>query len=211
MNNSAEQSSSQKPLEIAFDSILASSAGQPISMRQICKLLANKGYAVILVILSFPVCFPITMPGICEPIGLIMAFLGLRIAFRKDMWWPEWILAKQVPYNWLKTVIEKARVVFKALQKVMRPRLSFLVTNPILQQFHGLLICVLSLLLALPLPIPLTNTFAALPIFFLALGLLEDDGAVIIVSYILSLVCFIAFGMLFWLGEAGLRWLWIWI
>jgi hypothetical protein len=51
-------------------------------------------------------------------------------------------------------------------------------------------------LLALPLPIPFSNTFPAWAIFFHTLGQLEEDGALIIVSYIQTLLCFAYFGAL---------------
>lgn len=208
MQNSINHTKSQKPLDAAFDSILLTTADHSLSMREICDILAERGDAVLLVILSFPVCFPITLPGLCEPVGLILAFLGWRIALQKHMWWPEWILTKQVPYSWLKTVVDKAKSVSKILQKIMRPRLVTLISNPRIKQLHGLLICCLSILLALPLPIPFVNTFAAVPLFILGLGLLEDDGLAVIVAYILAAVCFAVFGIMFWLGASGLHWLW---
>lgn len=204
----SKQAKTQKPLDSAFESILENASDHSLSMRQICDLLVDREDAVLMVILSFPVCFPITLPGLCEPVGLVLAFLGVRMAVRKHMWWPDWILGKKVPSSWLKMVIVKAQHVSKNLQKVMRPRLTILISHPVWRQIHGILICCLSLLLALPLPIPFINTFAAAPIFILGLGLLEDDGFAIILAYLLAVLCFIVFGVLFWLGISGMRLLW---
>lgn len=196
-------------LSDTLENILQQADGQAVSVRYISRLLADKGYAILFVILSFPVCFPITMPGICEPIGLVMMLLGIRYSLNKSVWWPEWVLAKEMPYDRLRGIVNKAKRILSSLQKVMYARLAFLVVPRIMQIVHGLLICVLSLLLALPLPIPLTNTFAAVPIFILGLAILENDGVAVLVAYVLALVCFIAFGLLFWFGEEGLHWLWL--
>lgn len=208
MKDLSARTKKERSLEKALENILTESKGQSMTVQQICSLLEDKGFAVLFIVLSFPVCFPITMPGICAPIGILMAFLGMRLVFKKHMWWPKWILAKEVPYYWLKTVIEKIIIVSRNCRKIVRTRLTFLVLSPTLLRVHGLLICVLSLLLALPLPIPFTNTFAAVPIFILGIALLEDDGVAVIIAYTLALICFFAFGTLFWLGETGVQWLW---
>jgi hypothetical protein len=188
-----------------LENLLLAANGQAMSLRNICNFLAGKGYGMLIALFSLPFCLPITIPGTSTPFGLLLAFLGLRVAFAKKLWWPDWILDKQVSYEAFKVVVTKTIIVAKALQKVLRPRLEILVHHPIMHRMHGLLIFALSLLLALPLPIPLTNMLTAIPIFCLGLGLLEDDGVAIIVAYILGIICFLAFGMLFWLGHAGLQ------
>jgi hypothetical protein len=53
-------------------------------------------------------------------------------------------------------------------------------------------------------PIPLTNLFFAYPILAFGLGLLEDDGLMIVVGYLLTLVCFSFFTAIIWFGKEGL-------
>jgi hypothetical protein len=55
----------------------------------------------------------------------------------------------------------------------------------------AILVMLTSVLLALPLPIPLSNFFPSVTIFTLGLGLLEDDGL------------FYVFGFLFFLISAA--------
>jgi hypothetical protein len=62
-----------------------------------------------------------------------------------------------------------------------------------MEKMHGLMICILGLLLALPLPIPLSNLTAAWSTFLIALGILEDDGASVLAGYLISLLTIIFF------------------
>lgn len=176
--------------------------GDEIKLRQMFEILSGKGYAALLIVLSFPFCIPIQIPGFSTPFGIILGFLGLRIAFAKHPWWPKWILDKKFSSQHVEMLIQKAIKVVRILQKVLHPRLVILTKNPIAHRMHGLLVFVLSVLLSLPLPIPFSNMLAAFPILFIGLGLLEDDGVSIIIGYFLACVCFSAFLALFLFGKA---------
>lgn len=172
-----------------------------IQLEEIFHVLSGKGYATLLVLFSFPFCLPVQIPGFSTPFGFLLCFLGLRIAFAKRLWWPKWILEKKLKSSQIKSLSQHIikRVIF--FKKIIHPRMGFLTTNPILIRLHGLLVFVLSILLSLPLPIPFSNMLSAIPILFIGLGLLEDDGLMIILSYLLALVCFLAFFGLYLLGK----------
>lgn len=191
-------------LTVLLNQLLQSAGGKAITIRQICLHLSGRGIGALITLISFPFCLPVSIPGLSTPFGLILAFLGLRVAFAKKPWWPEWILNKEVSFETFELIIKKTLSIAKSLQRVLKPRLIPLVTHPIIHRVHGFLIFSLAFLLALPLPIPLTNMLTAIPIFCLGLGLLEDDGVAIIVAYLLSLICFIAFGLIIYFGGMGL-------
>lgn len=174
---------------------------EEIKIKKIFSLLSGKGYAALLILFSLPFCIP-QIPGFSTPFGIILAFIGLRIAFAKNLWWPKWILEKNLSSKNVLSIAETAIKGVKKLQKLIHPRWIFLAKNPMLHRLHGLLIFFLAILLSLPLPIPFTNLLTAFPILFMGLGLLEDDGLFIIISYILSLICFLTFLGLFLLGKA---------
>ena len=52
---------------------------------------------------------------------------------------------------------------------------------------HGLMIFILGLFLALPLPVPLSNITAAWSILLISLGILEDDGLIVGIGYLAAL------------------------
>ena len=175
---------------------------QEVEIQDILKTLNVRGYAAILVIFSFPFCFPFTIPGFSAPFGLLLAFIGLRIAFGNQLWLPQWILVKKVSSSRLNKLLLKICHLMEKFQKFFKPRLIFLIQYRFFMRLHGVLIFVLGILLALPLPVPLTNTMAAAPLVCLGIGILEDDGFAIIAGYLLALLCFAFFAGLFFFGKA---------
>lgn len=196
---------SKDSLDELMEQILHEASSHPLTVRRIHEILSGRGYAALLCLFSLPFCLPITIPGLSTPFGFLLAFLGLRLAFGKRPWWPKWILSKEVSYVTLKSIFDKMQWALTKLEWVLHPRLSFFVEHPLAHRVHGCLIFVLSLLLSMPLPIPFSNMFSALPIFCLGLGLLEDDGLLVIIAYALSVISFIFFGSLFWFGGASLH------
>lgn len=171
-------------------------------VREIFEILAGKGYPVLLIIFSLPFCLPVQIPGFSTPFGIMLAFLGLRMAFAQAPWWPQWILKKELKSQSVETMANKTIQTIQFLKKVIHPRLSILATHPLAIRLHGLLICLLAILLSLPLPIPFSNMLAASPIFLIGLGLLEEDGLMIIIGDSIALLCFFAFFGLYLLTKA---------
>jgi len=174
---------------------------ESIKIREIFKILSGRGYAALLIILSLPFCFPVQIPGFSTPFGILLAFLGLRIAFAKRLWWPKWVLEKNLSSKSVSKLMTKTMKVVHAMQKILHPRLLFITRNPLLHRLHGLLVGVLGVLLSLPLPIPMTNLLSAFPILCIGLGLLEDDGMFVLIGYFSACICFTAFTGLFLFGK----------
>lgn len=173
---------------------------QEIAYKTLFTYLTGRGYPVLLILLSIPFCLPISIPGLSTSFGLVAAFIGIRIAFGRHFWWPEWLMNKTISRATLERIIQKTIQITDYLQPILHPRMSYLTMNPTIHRLHGLVIFFLSMILAMPIPIPLTNMLPAIPILMISLGLLEDDGLFIIIGYILFLLCIFIFGILFWLG-----------
>lgn len=187
-----------------LDIVLVKAKEKPLSFDQIFHIFANRGYAFMFVFLSAPFCLPLTIPGTSTIFGLVIAFLGLRMALQHHLWWPKWVTKKKVTYSQLEKFVKFAQGFFQRIQKIIYPRLSFLTASKTLIRCHGLFVCLMALLLSLPIPIPITNMVVAIPIFLIGLGLLEDDGVAISLGYLIGFVGIIVFAGLFILGEQGI-------
>lgn len=181
--------------------LLDETKGQDPTFRVIIDHLAKRGLAALLIILVLPFCLPIQIPGLSTIFGIILMFIGLRIAFGHRKWIPQMLLDKKVPYRILEKTASAAIKITDKLRFLTSTRLTFLVQNPTLHIFHGIAIATLAFLLALPIPIPLTNLFAAFPILAFGLALLEDDGVMIIVAYSLFFLCIGVFASLIIYGN----------
>ncbi len=182
-------SSQESPLSIEaqFQQILRGIEQQTWTFQSLMEALQGKGYPLLIAFLSLPFCFPLQIPGLSTPFGLVISLFGLRMASGRDVWSPR-ILKKQISPRVLRALINKNLWLFKILKPFFKKRWSRLCTEPLLCRSHGCLTLFLGLNLALPLPIPLGNFFFAWPLLFLGLGLTENDGRWVCLSYFVALV-----------------------
>lgn len=168
-----------------------------VEFKEIMGVLSYRGYAALLIFFGFP----IVIPGLSVIFGSIVAWLGIRITFAKKPWWPKWVINKKVKGQQLLQFINKAKPVVMFVQKFLHPRLTFIIQSPFFYHFNGFLIFILGCIMALPLPIPLSNVLFASPVLCMGLAFLEDDGFMVLIAYLLVMInIFIMFG-LFHLGA----------
>ncbi len=148
-------------------------------------------------IISLCFSFPIPLPFISSIFGIILISLGIKMIISKKLWFPKWFMMKEINYETLVKLIFYSKKVFLFLEKFLSNRWNFLIKNPIFNIINALVICFQGFLLALPLPVPFTNIFAAFPIMILSIGLLEEDGLLILISYFFSLMSTLFFLFLF--------------
>jgi hypothetical protein len=162
--------------------------GKSLFIAEILRILSGKGRSLILILLSIPFCQPIQIPGLSTPFGLAIAFIGLRIVFGKRIWLPKKLLEKKIPILTFEKIMDKTLALVRKIKPWIHPRLTWMCHSPFMERGNGLIIFILGIFLALPLPIPLSNLTAAWSIFLVALGGLEDDGVFVLIGYLLSLL-----------------------
>ncbi len=177
-----------KTLEKSILNLQKEAEAAPLSIKDILHILAGRGRPLILIVLCFPFCLPLQIPGLSTPFGLAIAFIGLRMSFGKEMWLPKTLLAKKIKKSTLKKITEKILSILKKMRRWIRPRLDWLCHSSVMHILNGIIIFLLGIVLALPLPIPLSNLVAAWSIFFIALGILEDDGVFVLIGYLITLL-----------------------
>ena len=143
--------------------------------------------------LSLPFCQPLQIPGLSTPFGLIIAFIGVRIAFSKRIWLPKTVLLKTIPSATIQKISQKSLKLLIKMASLIHPRFRWLYGHRIMHICNGLLIVLLGIFLALPLPIPLTNFSAGWAIFLLSIGLLGNDGFFLIAGYLVTLLTIVFF------------------
>lgn len=171
-----------------------------VKFGEVVRVLKGRGFPIFMILFSLPFCLPVQIPGASTPFGIAIAFMGLRIALGKKLWWPESWLERDVPHETLKRIIDAALKFNEKIHKWVFPRFTFLTSIPVLYRCHGLFAMGLGLLLALPLPIPFSNLMTAFPLLFLGIGLLEDDGVFITIAYLWG---YLTFGFFIGLFVAG--------
>lgn len=117
--------------------------------------------------------------------GLLASLLGIQMVLgMKRAWLPKAILNWQLPSRHVRNALLAFEPRIRTIEKYIRPRWQFS-EAPIVDRINGLVIAILGIIIALP--IPLTNLGPALVIVVMGLGLLERDGLVQFVALIFGL------------------------
>lgn len=196
-----------------LESLLAIAPGRPMTLRTIVEHLHFRGLPALIVLLCVPFLFPVAIPGLSVPFGIAIALCGLRLGLGHKFWMPDFILRREVSYDVLKKLVGSAAVLYRKIEKLVRPRMHFLQRWPGMINLMGFMIMIGGILLSLPIPppFPLTNTIPGLAIIFMALGIMERDGVCTLVGYAFALVGLFYVGLIFILGADGAQQLWSWL
>ena len=156
---------------------------KPVTLQEVILVLRGRAYLLLVILLALPFCTPIPLPGLSTPIGLGIALISLRLALGQHPWLPKKLLRRQLPAGFFSRVFAAAAGIIRLFEKFLRPRATLLADVGLLRQVHAVMMFIAALVLLLPLPIPLTNTFPAWVILLVAGGMLERDGAAIAAGY----------------------------
>jgi hypothetical protein len=171
-----------------------------LTLREVIYTLGGRAYTLLVLLLALPFITPIPLPGLSTPFGLAIALIALRLTLGQRPWLPMKLQRKVLPPGFFGKLFTVAEKTIRIIEKLIRPRLTFLTDTPGLVQLHAVLMLIAALVLVLPLPIPFTNSFPAWAILLVAAGLLERDGLFILAGYLIF-----ALGVLYFifLGEAA--------
>jgi len=185
--------------------VLEAFSHREVTLGEIIALMQQRAYSFLLLIIALPFGTPIPLPGLSTPFGLIIAFIGLRISCGLHPWLPDRMMRVTLPAKWLPRIFRAAGRIVRWLERVLRPRMTFLVRTPIFWQLHGVMILISGLLLLLPLPVPMTNFFPAWAVVLLACAMLESDGRFTIAGTIVFLIGCGYFALLGFGGTAAVK------
>lgn len=160
------------------------SAEDDITVGKLAESLGERAFGALMFIFAVPNIIP-TPPGTSAILGLPLVFLTWQVMIgRQTLWLPAVVRHRRISRDLLQTFVSKMTPVMAKLERVLKPRLGFLVNTNLAERALGLVAFPLSLILFLP--IPLGNMLPAAAIACLALGLAERDGLAVGFGYVLS-------------------------
>lgn len=164
--------------------------------------LGQRGFGVLL-FLAIP---PSFFPGVAAVIGgPVVILVGLHLLICRPHIWLPGFLARRGPHRELIIRFERRFDPWLVrLERWVKPRWQGLIDHPLAGIYTGLLLILLGLLLALP--IPFTNVLFALLLLSVALALLERDGRLLLVAWLAGSTAVLVFGILS--GELAQRTAW---
>ena len=148
-----------------------------VYLTDILKLVEERVFGVLFVILSLPSALPIPAPGYSTPFGFLMLLLALQLTIgAKTPWFPQCIAKYPVKLETAQVFLKIGLPWLHRIEAITRQRLSFVCTALPSRMVIGIVITLVSILMIIP--IPGTNTLPAISIFVTGFGLQEHDGAI---------------------------------
>ena len=189
MHDGEDDARHDKPREQGTRAILdAFAAGDPDELLTLHTLLGGlerRAFGMLAFICVLPAFIPIPIGGAISGPLLIMIGLQLCIGLREP-WLPEFLAKRGVHRHALAKFDKRLSPVLRRLEKLVRPRLTWMLDSRVAGFVTGLLLVLLGFLLSLP--IPLTNYLFGGALLMFALALLERDGALMLGAWIVGLV-----------------------
>ena len=160
---------------------------KPISIGHMIDMTGTKGFGILMLFLSMPCALPMPVPIFSIPFGLAIAFLILQLLVgRETPWLPEKINKTTISVAACKSMLKTSIKLLNATEHLIYPRWNWMCNNKISYFLLLILTCILIL------PFPLTNTAPAAVIFLFSIGMIENDGVICTIAFLLALllVCF---------------------
>ncbi len=179
---------------------VAANAGGDYTIDCLREDLGSAALGLGLLIFALPNIVPFPMPGVSAITALPMLFFSLQMAaMRRTLWLPNFIARTQLGGERFVRMITYIIPWVRRFERLCKPRLHRL-ASPTSCALSGLIISILALMIALP--IPFGNLVPALAVCVLCLAVIEHDGVCMLIGWIMTLLaCIYLYGLLslyFW-------------
>lgn len=209
MESGAQGPEPARRLSTDLRELLEIAAGRALTLGELEQILQGRGFALFILLVSIPFLFPVSVPGLSIPFGVVVMLLGLRIATGQKPQLPGMILRREVKYATLEKMVAFALKLTARMEKIVKPRMHFMQKWPGMMNLIGIGIASGGLQLCLPLPplIPFSNFIPALSIVLLTAGLMERDGLVVLIGYVVNIAAWIYFVVMFAAAGKSVEWI----
>lgn len=166
---------------------LAQHKGERISFGEIVDKLKDKGLALLIAVLAFPIAIPVpTPPGFTTIFGIPLCILTAQLINRSEHpWLPNWLRNKSIKIETFSNFVTKSEPFFAKFAKFFKPRYPSLLTESS-ERVIGILAFLCSVSVALP--ILFGNAVPSAAICIMALGIMYRDGLSVIIGMITAVI-----------------------
>lgn len=168
--------------------IIADLAREPkdrVSLADLVAVLDERAFGVLMLILALPNAVGLgTIPGLSTVFGIPQIFVSLQMILGAQRpWLPAFVLERSIAMKDFRTMVERAEPSLVKIERLLRPRLAVM-SSDLVERLLGLVLLILSILVALP--IPFANQPPAVAQGLIALGMIERDGVIVLVGLVVA-------------------------
>lgn len=192
------------PISQTLRSLVRSLPRTGITLSELIQRVGNDGLLILVTLLTLVFLIPVSIPGVSTVFGAAILLISVSRLFGRNLWIPSKIEHRMIGTRKLRPLLRKALSWLKKLERVSRPnRIQWLVAGGTMAFINNLALILGAVLLMMPFGlIPFSNTFPAVAILFLAIGLLQRDGLCILLGHVSNVLTILYFAVL--IGGGGL-------
>mgnify|MGYP001056319659 CR=1 FL=1 len=169
------------PLGETLKRLLETDDARGLSISEITGAVGEKGFGLVLIVLSLPSALPVPAPGYSTPFGIVIALIALQMILGHEaVWLPKKLGDIRIKPKLADGMLGTASKFLQKIERFIRPRQQW-IRSRAGQAALAIVIFIMACLMMLP--IPLTNTFPAMVIFMIGVGLAEEDGLLAIAAF----------------------------
>lgn len=181
MQSQTKEQAVPLPLGEVIRSLLDTRDAAGTSIGSVIEAVGEKGFGLLLVVLALPSALPVPAPGYSTPFGIVIALLALQMMVgRTTIWLPARLRNFRIQPKIAEKMLGAAARFLGWIERWIRPRQRWLGSRAGLAALSTVVLIMACLMV---LPIPLTNTFPAMVIFMLGVGLAEEDGLLALFAF----------------------------
>jgi hypothetical protein len=164
-----------------------------------------EGHAFLITVLSIPFLQPVPLFGLSTLIGSALFIIGCFYMLGQPPYLPQKMAQSEVRSETVLMIVHHLNRLFGWLSRFLRPRGEFLLASRLSRILIGLILMIHAVLLALPLPIPASNSLPAAVLFLFSLAVVERDIMLAVLGTLAMVLCWIFFAALVILPSLGLK------
>jgi hypothetical protein len=197
---------SDKTLRESFSSIHRVLPDNGVTLSVIMELAGKESLLILSAFLTLPFLVPVSIPGVSTAFGAIILLIGISLILDRQPWFPNRFMTHVFPTDKIRACLSQGLIWVERLEKISHRRISILCHGHLMSKFNGMVVLISSILLMAPLAfIPFSNTFPALAILLLSIGILQHDGIFILLGYLFLIVTSFYFALIALMGVKAVN------
>lgn len=178
-----------------------------VTLHEIIEIVGVDSLLLLTIFLSLIFLAPVSIPGVSTVFGLGIILIGVTRLFALRPWLPAKVAHRKLSASKLREGFTRSLAWFRRLEKISRPhRLPGLTAGSGVMVMNNLAFIFAALLLMAPFGfVPLSNTLPALGLILLAVGMMQRDGALVLLGYGANAATVLYFGVLVAFGGLSLH------
>lgn len=194
----------EKRMSETLAEVAAALPPESLTVRELLERLGEQGLLLACIIVSLPYLVPVSIPGMSTLSGVLIVLVGIALATSTVPWLPRRLLDRNLPAERFRKLLGASAARFRRVEHLLKPRVLWLTGGRLMNAINGGLLVYNGALLAAPSVIILMNTLPGVAAMAISAAILERDGLLLLVGYVLTLaatVYFAAVAIAFYMGA----------